>query len=135
MLLIYYIIGYIISWIPYLFILYYSINKKYMILSNILFIILSYYLNYKMTRKIIEFNKNLFNLCIIHGLIFGIIFIERSINFKIQYERFEKLEMYYKNIYIIEILLFFITERLLIYYLSLYIYNITNNKIRKINNQ
>lgn len=132
MLLIYYIIGYIISWIPYLFILYYSINKKYMILSNILFIILSYYLNYKVTRKIIGFNKNLFNLCTIHGLIFGIVFIERSINFKTQYERFEKLEMYYKNIYIIEILLFFITERLLIYYLSLYIYNITNNKIRKI---
>lgn len=130
MLLIYYIVGYIISWLPYLFILYYNINKKYMLLSNILLIILFYYLNYKMSQKLIEINKKLFNLCIIHGLIFGIIFIERSINFKIQYEKFENLEMYYKFLYIIEILLIFISERLLIYYLSLYIYNITNNKIK-----
>lgn len=131
MLLIYYIVGYIISWLPYLFILYYNIGKKYMLLSNILLIVLSCRLNYKMSRKLIEFNKKLFNLCIIHGLIFGIIFIERSINFKIQYERFENLEMYYKFLYIIEILLIFISERILIYYLSLYIYNITNNKIKK----
>lgn len=101
-----------------------------MLLSNILLIILFYYLNYKMSQKLIEINKKLFNLCIIHGLIFGIIFIERSINFKIQYEKFENLEMYYKFLYIIEILLIFISERLLIYYLSLYIYNITNNKIK-----
>lgn len=131
MLLIYYIVGYIISWLPYLFILYYNIGKKYMLLSNILLIVLSYCLNYKMSRKLIKFNKKLFNLCIIHGLIFGIIFIERNINFKIQYERFENLEMYYKFLYIIEILLIFISERILIYYLSLYIYNIANNKIKK----
>lgn len=131
MLLIYYIVGYIISWLPYLFILYYNIGKKYMLLSNILLIVLSYCLNYKMSRKLIKFNKKLFNLCIIHSLIFVIIFIERNINFKIQYERFENLEMYYKFLYIIEVLLIFISERILIYYLSLYIYNIANNKIKK----
>lgn len=102
-----------------------------MLLSNILLIVLSYCLNYKMSRKLIKFNKKLFNLCIIHSLIFVIIFIERNINFKIQYERFENLEMYYKFLYIIEVLLIFISERILIYYLSLYIYNIANNKIKK----
>jgi hypothetical protein len=132
MLLTHYIIGYFVSWIPSLFVLYYNINKKYMCLTNLLFIVLFYYLNYNQTQKLIEFNKKLFYLCIIHSIIFWIIFVERNINFDIQRERFEKLEMVYKFLYLIEILLIFISDRLLIYYISLYFYNITNYKtIRK----
>lgn len=134
MLLTYYIIGYFISWIPSLFILYYNINKIYIYLSNILFIVLFCYLNYNQTKKLIEFNKKLFYLCIIHGIIFGIIFVERSINLEIQHERFENLKMFYIFLYLIEILLIFISERLLIYYISLFLYNITNYKIIKKSN-
>lgn len=132
MLLTHYIIGYFLSWIPSLFVLYYNINKEYMYLTNLLFIVLFYYLNYNQTQKLIEFNKKLFYLCIIHSIIFWIIFVERNINFDIQRERFEKLEMVYKVLYLIEILLIFISDRLLIYYISLYFYNIANYKtIRK----
>lgn len=129
-----YFIAYMISYVPTLFVVYYNIDKRIMYLTNLLFLIIFYYLNYNKTKKnkqINKINKKLLYLNIIHGIIFWITFIFGNITLYIQHKQFSELNNSSKTIYLFFILLISILDRFLLYNISLYFYNIINGKKEK----